>query len=203
MDILKGLKQVISGISRFEIETLKVFEQLINGQNNPYKSYVGVITQTIQNTVAVQPLTLGLKYLILTTDDNADFKNCGAENNEAGTQFVCEGDVEPNSWGDNLAAVLVKNFEPTVNILQNEIGEITWQYISAGEYHGILSEGFLPNKTICFISPTTNNENISTNIGIESLGEGALYYSKILIYSGDSGITVDNNQTNIEIRVYN
>lgn len=88
--------------------------------------------------------------------------------------------------------------DPTVEILENTIGDIVWIWSDVGIYKGVLSGRFIDNKTWVSISPITSNPNaipVSFELGgifrkdSDSIG---------IVTNGDDKLL----NTSIEIRVY-
>lgn len=89
--------------------------------------------------------------------------------------------------------------DPTVEILENTIGNIVWLYSSMGVYKGVLNGRFTDKKTWVSISPLVPNPNMSP-VFFEL---GAIYREN----SDNIAILTDGDDkllnTSIEIRVYN
>ena len=84
---------------------------------------------------------------------------------------------------------------PTVTILENTIGDISWTRSSVGQYVGLLTDAFTLDKVVCF------NNNIIGNFIIKRSGIDSL-----VIYTNSfAGTPTDSLlvNTSIEIRVYN
>ena len=84
---------------------------------------------------------------------------------------------------------------PTVTILENTIGNISWTRSSVGQYVGLLTDAFTLDKVVCF------NNNIGGNFIISRSS-----VSSVLIYTNSfAGTPTDSllDKTSIEIRIYN
>jgi len=180
--------------------------QTINGESvqRPYKVYTALLTQIGGNspqTISAGTLAVGVTYEITNYQPDDDFTNVGALLNETGIKFVATGTV-PNVWTNN-SELSYNNGAPTVMILENTIGDITWSYTQTGYYSGNLNGAFTTDKTFCqgrtstaedgtlFIVVTVNpsNEDSVSVFSANPLTETA--FNDLL-----SG-------TPIEIRVYN
>ena len=88
--------------------------------------------------------------------------------------------------------------DPTVEILENTIGNIVWTYSSVGFYKGILIGRFTDNKTWVSISPVIITPTLDTATaeidGIFRLDSDTI----IILTRGDDKLL----NTSIEIRVY-
>jgi len=88
---------------------------------------------------------------------------------------------------------------PVATVLENTIGNITFQYIDVGNYVGTSSALFTENKTFIVFSNTANGGYIYTDGQINN-GEFVFFTARV----------IDNEKTDdfllktpIEIRVYN
>lgn len=93
----------------------------------------------------------------------------------------------------------VVGLDPTVEILENTIGNIVWAYSSTGVYKGVLIGRFTDKKTWVSISPLVPNPNMFP-ISFEL---GAIYRQDsddiVILTDGDDKLL----NTSIEIRIYN
>lgn len=83
---------------------------------------------------------------------------------------------------------------PVATVLQNTIGNIVWSYWGVGLYYGTLSNAFPIDKTVIFITSTSN---LLTEAANNENGEPS---DQIFIrtFGNDSSLYL----TSIEIRVY-
>lgn len=91
---------------------------------------------------------------------------------------------------------------PTVNILENTLGDIVWTRFTAGGYYGTLTGAFLASKTFVIggsADITAGGGDFAT-LDIKRLDD-----DRICLYTYDNFTVSDNllNNTSIEIRVYN
>lgn len=87
---------------------------------------------------------------------------------------------------------------PTLNILENTIGDIVWTRFGVGDYRGTLTGAFINNKVICFSNQTdtlTTTTILRKNIDSVFINTGTSGTSTLI----DSALV----KTSIEIRVYN
>jgi hypothetical protein len=160
----------------------------------PYKSYVGLLTETGAAAVlgiVNEPLTIGVTYVIV--DDGSggghNFINVGAPNNNFGTYFVATG-TTPTSWGVDVF-LQYNTGAPTVKVLENNVGYIYFTYIDGNEY-GVLSNGlFTTDKTYINFSGFYGGVNITNSYQNSSFID--------ITGTNDSSLT----DVPIEIRVYN
>jgi len=128
-----------------------------------YRVYTALLTQTGGDSptlVMDLPLVVDITYQIVGNDSGtADFTNVGAPNNNPGTFFSATG-TTPNSWGDNLLGELQLNTgAPTAIVLENTLGNISFEYKAPGRYRCWSNNLFTDNKTAIFISDTINKSN--------------------------------------------
>lgn len=88
--------------------------------------------------------------------------------------------------------------DPTVEILENTIGNIVWIYSGVGLYKGVLIGRFTDNKTWVSISPVIINPTLDT-VTAELDGIFRLDSDNIVILTKDNDRLLN---TSIEIRVY-
>ena len=128
-----------------------------------YRVYTALLTQTGGDgptAVADLPLVPGISYQIINNDGGtADFTNVGAPNNNPGTFFLATG-TTPTSWGNSLGGQLQFNTgAPTSIVLENTLGNISFEYRAPGRYRCWSDDLFTINKTTVFISDTINNKS--------------------------------------------
>ena len=209
--IISGSLNITAGITGSEIQitgSLNITGSLKqNGSDvaRPYKVYTALLTQSgetnEQSLYGSGTLNIGVTYRIQGNDSNTtDFTNVGAPNNDEGTYFVATG-TTPNSWGDNNDGQLVYNTgAPVVTILENNVGNIWFEYSSVGRYVILSSSLFTTNKTFVLIGNA-----IGGNTG-ELVNFGIGGDSSIILWSLDNAGSQANgilSNTPIEIRVYN
>jgi hypothetical protein len=128
-----------------------------------YRVYTALLTQSGGDgptSVMDLPLVVDITYQIVDNDGGtADFTNVGAPNNTVGTFFSATG-TTPNSWGDNLLGELRFNTgAPTAIVLENTLGNISFEYKGPGDYRCRSNDLFTINKTTVFISDTINTKS--------------------------------------------
>jgi len=182
--------------------------------SRPYKVYTALLTQSGGDapvTINSGLLDIGVTYEIIYNSLGMDFTNVGAPNNEVGTKFVATGET-PNSWGDDVGVEEILAWNegaPVVKVLENTIGDIVWNYSSAGNYYGELSNAFTENKTFLIIG--TSNDVSSAQVGVFEFYTDYISSNsdRVFLYSWDVagvGLVSEDNilyNTSIEIRVYN
>jgi len=88
---------------------------------------------------------------------------------------------------------------PSASILINSIGDIDWQYSSAGVYTGTLVLAFTNGKTIPMVSNNTN-ANSGNSIHIKRFDNNTVY---ITTANSGSGLSDDIlSETPVDIKVY-
>lgn len=184
-----------------------------------YRVYTALLYQTggdDPTAVTDLPLVLGLSYEIIDNDGGtADFTNVGAPNNDPGTFFSATG-TTPTSWGVNTLGQLQFNTgAPTAIVLENTLGNISFEYKGQGEYRCWSDRLFTVDKTTVFISDTINKDNVTDRMQLRVLcAPDKLYQPDYLnIFSGtvsasyEDGVISDNLTSrfavSFEIRVYN
>lgn len=97
---------------------------------------------------------------------------------------------------------------PTVEVLENTIGNIVWSRNAEGDFAGTLAGAFPANKTIAFIQPARHEHGGTT------LRSATIYWNtedNVMVLIGSMGVDVDyvyttgsdqSVQLAIEIRVY-
>lgn len=172
----------------------------------PYKVFTALLTQIGGDdpqdfSSGNVPLTIGKTYTIAGNDSNtADFTNIGAPNNEVGTSFIATGSY-PNNWGINDNAGLASNGgAPVATVLENTIGNISFEYNGEGFYSVVSAGLFIEGKTFSFIgsSPDTNSHAYIASSGGGSNIARSIQTSINGVYSNDV-----LNGTALEIRIYN
>jgi hypothetical protein len=184
-----------------------------------YKVYTALLTQSGGGAdlyLDTGTLTMGVTYNIENNSPGMDFTNVGAPNNNLDTSFVATG-TTPASWGsnedtDNKTLLYIQG-APVVTVLENTIGDIIWNYDSAGVYYGVLVGAFTDNKT-WLSGPFGSTKGI---YGVPALNEDLTNNGRFVIVTREDSdkvrITtllqpedIDNDVLDnfpIEIRVYN
>jgi hypothetical protein len=93
--------------------------------------------------------------------------------------------------------------DPSVEVLENNIGNIDWIRTASGVYEGTLTGAFVSGKTALFIQKNVSLCKIL--IAPKDLWIEYTSADTISIYTSDENFLIDNvlNNTTIEIRVYN
>jgi hypothetical protein len=167
----------------------------------PYKVYTALLTQSgadDPSDLNTGSLIIGVTYRIIDTSPGMDFTNVGASNNNVGTSFVATG-TTPNSWGENEGLTLIlryNNGSPrVVSVLENNIGNIWFDYCATGVYF-IYSDSLFSSDKTFIIGSMWGDDNVSPRFF------GGYYSDESnLIFGNGSGN--DNLQIYLEIRVYN
>jgi hypothetical protein len=165
-----------------------------------YKVYTALLTQNSSGslqTINSGSLTIGVTYYITDRGTvNWDFTNVGALTNNVETYFVATG-TTPNSWGD--ANLEYNTGAPVVTVLENNIGNIWFNYIGEGIY-GIDCDGlFVEDKT--WYTPVIISNTVNLTNGFLTWRDD----SEIRIITNLDGALADTLLLNtpIEIRIYN
>lgn len=176
-----------------------------------YKVYTALVSQTGTShptSITNGTLTVGTTYQITSYQTGDDFTNVGAPNNNTGTYFVATGGdygtpVTPTVW-TNSSELTSDDGAPTVNILENTIGNIWFTYADVGTYF-IYSDGvFILNKTFCHTVAITEVD--ATNFRVFSVVPANVPINLSLSSTLPLSELAVNNLLSyipIEIRVYN
>lgn len=112
-----------------------------------YKVFTALLTQTggsdPQSLTTGDSVIKGVTYRIDGGD--GDFLNVGAPNNDDSTSFIATINGEPNSYG--TCSLLYDLGAPVAIVLENTIGNIWFEYVSAGEYRVYSNSLFTEDKT--------------------------------------------------------
>lgn len=93
--------------------------------------------------------------------------------------------------------------DPTVTILENTIGDIVWERVTAGRYEGTLNNIFLANKTVCFLTQSlrTLTESVDEiTVEFSRVTNNSVFIKTNLEGTLTDGLLID---TSLEIRIYN
>jgi hypothetical protein len=111
-----------------------------------YKVFTALLTQTggsDPQSLSSGAVTKGVTYRIDGGD--GDFLNVGAPNNDDSTSFIAINNETPNSYG--TCSLLYDLGAPVATVLENTIGNIWFEYVSAGEYRVYSNSLFTEDKT--------------------------------------------------------
>ena len=165
----------------------KVFTALLtqSGVSNPYNKSDGI-------------LSVGVTYLI-ADPQNGDWTNVGAPNNNLGTSFIATG-LTPNSWGGGILSY--DEGAPVAIVLENTIGNIWFEYVSAGEYRVYSNSLFIEDKTAVDIDAFSwaNISNYSFITNETLFPENYFNITSTISGSPNDDLLAKNR---IEIKVYN
>jgi hypothetical protein len=184
-----------------------------------YRVYTALLSQTGGDgptAVIDLPLVLGLSYQIIDNDGyTADFTNVGAPNNDPGTFFSATG-TTPTSWGVNTLGELRFNTgAPTAVVLENTLGNISFEYRGPGTYRCWSDNLFTVDKTTVFISDTVNAKSIPEPLSMRVLcsTDAGSQPAYLRIYTGTVSPSYEDDiithstelqyAVTFEIRVYN
>jgi hypothetical protein len=183
-----------------------------------YKVYTALLAQSGGNNptaVTDLPLVPGLSYQIIDNDGGtADFTNVGAPNNDPGTFFSATG-TTPTSWGNNTLGVLEFNTgAPTTIVLENTLGNISFEYRGPGSYRCYSNNLFTIDKTTVFISDTLNKNTPTDRLQLRVLcsTNAAAQPGFLEIFTGTTSSSYEDDIIDpgtyqypvaFEIRVYN
>jgi hypothetical protein len=184
--------------------------------NNPsYKVYTATITQSGGNNedeLIGGTLYAGVSYSVNpegndSTVTDYDFSNLGGPKYPQVFPFVANKTAVPISWGvqsnpgPTTDQYIIKfNFgAPTVNVLENTIGNIWFTYNATGEYRMYSNGLFTASKTIGFAGGQAPIVRTST----EPVFNINYATTDIMVILTPSGNDDKLNGAPIEIRVYN
>lgn len=137
-----------------------VSDLTVSGKINGIKKYVALLTQTPPGVLIGGTLEIGRVYEITNTgNETIDFVNCGAPDNNLGTQFVATNDT-PDAWG---MGELTSFGEPVAAVLENSLGVLpVWNYDAPGHYiltlPGGVPGGFPTQKTVAICNPVDDSD---------------------------------------------
>lgn len=166
------------------------------GGGASYLVYTALLSQSGDgtSTQTTGPLTVGKRYKITSYVAGDDFLNVGASANATNEEFTATG-TTPTVWSN--ASELTDTAAPVATVLENTVGEVVWDYVSAGNYvaHNV---AFNVDKTWAQLASGAPVNDPPT-FAYCLLGSG-----EIQIGVGDSLGNVNNvlSGTAIEIRVY-
>lgn len=186
--------------------TLGDLKNYMSGASN-YKVYTALLTQVDRGkttNISSGSLTVGVTYQILDDGGGSkhDFTNLGAPNNNFGTYFVATKSSAPNSWGINVF-LQYNDSTPVAIVLENTIGNIWFEYQSAGFYK-MLSDGLFTQDKVYY----DRNSRVSI-FSYESIWLNTqLIDSSIIFFNvtdglGGAGLNDSLDNTPFEIRIYN
>ena len=163
-----------------------------------YKVYTALLTQSGGDNPSPvywdEYLIKGVTYEIISLAVGDDVTQYGAPNNNVGTKFVSNQDV--NVWGSSGSELAYNTGAPVVTVLENTIGNIWWTYDSSGVYN-------LNSSNLVFTNQNTFAQSVVVNDGGTPIpfnfAPNFPFDGKLFVYGQDSYL----NNTPIEIRVYN
>ncbi len=180
----------------------------------PYKVFTALLTQSggdspsAISSDAIQPLTIGVTYMISQNELEGDFTNVGAPNNNVGTYFIATG-TTPTSWGTNPSAGVVEltynTGAPVATVLENTIGNVWFTYGSVGAYMANSDGLFTSNKTTTAFMPNQYIESPSDlyNFNGFPAGSSIVAINSYYNYNSQDNLYGGFASNSIEIRVYN
>ena len=168
---------------------------LVSGNGaSAYKVYTALLTQSGGDNPSPvnwdENLIKGVTYEIVSLAVGDDVTQYGAPNNNVGTKFVCNQDV--NVWGSSGSELAYNTGAPVATVLENTIGNIWFTYDSVGFYYMYSNDLFTVGKT------WGQNVVVNTSPDFCIFNIGALNSIEIISSAGDN-----LNNIPIEIRVYN
>jgi hypothetical protein len=170
----------------------------------PYKVFTALLTQSGGDDPRNVPtdtnnLIKGITYKIVSVGAGEDMTLYGAPNNDPGTYFICTVDTEvfTSELNYNQGA-------PVVNVLENTIGNIWWEYQQVGGYLIKSNDLFTQNKTILFASSMNNGNDTNNHTATIYVNAPSELTFASWGNTGDNQQELDNSiPLPIEIRVYN
>jgi hypothetical protein len=172
------------------------------GDLKGYKTYTALLTQSGTSSGVVingsDAIVSGVTYEIAENPSNVDLTSIGAPNNNVGTFFIANQNVEPNTFPSNLNLAYDEG-KPVVTVLEDNIGmDLHFLYLGVGNYSLISNGSFPVNKTFVLVGSTVSPSSI--------LKSYRVYNEYVAVKSYSSGSTLANgilNKTPLEIRIYN
>ena len=167
-----------------------------------YKVFTALLSQTggsDPQSLSSGAVTKGVTYRIDGGSDG-DFSNVGAPSNDDSTSFIAINNETPNSYG--TCSLLYDLGAPVAIVLENTIGNVWFEYVSAGEYTVNSNGLFIEDKTAVDIDAFSY-----LNIGNYAFiaNETVFTENYFNIVSTVSGSPIDDllTKNRIEIKVYN
>ena len=138
----------------------------------------------------------GFTYTIIANPDNNDLTIYGAPDNNVGTFFIANQDI--NLPYTSSLELLYNTGAPVATVLENTIGNVWFTYNNVGEYYVKSNALFTPNKTLAFGSSCNLNTEIYFYMNSANISD-----NEVFLQTGDpanaNGYLIN---TPIEIRVY-
>jgi hypothetical protein len=170
--------------------------------NYPYKVYTALLSQgggsSTQELTAGNTLLLGVTYYIFINEDNVDLTIFGAPNSNEGTYFVCT--QVGNLPGNVNISLQYNSGAPVVRILENNIGDMWFTYLSTGTYEINSNALFIADKTTCITSQSAYGDTGVTFIYRDNVN---LIFIKTQDFFTQTPANDILARTMLEIRVYN
>lgn len=198
---------IINGVAPTSYsQAFSILSSLFSGAGKSYKVFNCLMTQDSSNTTPVSvtssPITIGTTYYIDTYATGDDFTSVGAPSNTQGTKFIATG-TTPSIWSNGSQLTTVPA-APYVNILENTLGYVYFEYNSNGNYSFYFYNSVDKDKVQIF---TTNSSDRSLSAGdsidikIDTSNMTATPQNFIIqeALNGDNEL----NNTPLEVRLYN
>jgi hypothetical protein len=169
-----------------------------------YKVFTGLLTQTGNSNPQILidtdngNIVPGVTYQISNYQAGDDFTNIGAPSNANGVNFIATGNTA-TSWS-GTTELNYNTGAPVVTILENTLGNVWFEYGSAGRYYLISNNLFVIEKTFISIQ-SQGNDNDTSNIS-SSYPQTSSQINVLINDSNGAGIN-DSIYTSLEIRIYN
>jgi len=184
-----------------------VFLSPKSSSSSSYKVYTALLTQSggdDPQSIDSGAVTKGITYMVDGTSSDADFSNVGGPKYDGvtpinGTYFVAINNDVPNNYSEGQ--LIYNTGAPVVTVLENTIGNIYFQYISAGIYN-INVPNIAEQKQVVF-SPSKAFKISTGEFYIDLVNNSIDGEITIITTNGNARVDDLINDFPIEIRVYN
>lgn len=173
--------------------------------STPYKVFTALISQSGDSSTLNLPIgssfEIGRTYTIASYAAGDNFTNIGATQNATGSVFIATG-ATPSIWTEKGSKIQYVTGTPVVNILENTIGDVWFEYITMGQYSLKSNQLFTDNKTTITIGSEgySGDYNRIINISREDSNSSQIFIEAYSDTTLSDGLLY---YTTIEVKVYN
>lgn len=173
--------------------------------STPYKVFTALTLQSGDssklNLSVGSSFEIGRTYIIASYVAGDDFTNIGATQNATGSVFIATG-ATPSVWNEKSSTIEYITGAPVVNILENTLGHVWFEYITTGQYSLKSNQLFTDNKTTITIGSEgySGDYNRIINISREDSNSSQIFIEAYSDTTLSDGLLY---YTTIEVKVYN
>lgn len=173
--------------------------------STPYKVFTALISQLGDSSKLKlstgTSFEIGRTYRIASYVAGDDFTNIGATQNATGSIFIAIG-ATPSVWTEESSTIEYITGAPVVNILENTLGDVWFEYITTGRYSLNSNQLFTDNKTTITIGSEgySGDYNRIINISREDSNSSQIFIEAYSDTTLSDGLLY---YTTIEVKVYN